>query len=93
MTSKSMEAVAVIPDTAENTEKGHSTKLNSKLVVKTQKLVESTKQFDIDDLLLSDDNPRVRQALKQLFPLGWKKLPQSQVQAAIKKITDQSIDS
>jgi hypothetical protein len=59
---------------------------NSKLVVKTPKLVETTKQIDSDDLLLSDDNPRIKQSLKRVFPQGLNKVSQDQIQTTIKNI-------
>ena len=58
---------------------------NSKLVVKTPKLVDTTKLIDIDDNELPHDNPRIKQSLRRVFPQGLDKVPQDQIQTAIKK--------
>ena len=58
----------------------------SKLAVKTQRLVETTRNIDVNDLVLSSDNPRIRQSLKRVFPKGFQGVPQAQTQSAIKKI-------
>ena len=82
MTSEFTEsAVPIDADKVKNLATG-----NSKLAVKTPKLVDTTKLIDIDDNELPHDNPRIKQSLKRVFPQGLDKVPQDQIQTAIKKI-------